>query len=221
MIPAEVIHRIFRVKFGPSDATAFTIEVDGREYLVSAKHVLAGLKSGDKIEIFSNGKWVQFEANLVGHAAGDLDVSVLALPTSLTPPNLPLVATSDGIVYGQEAFFLGFPYGFMGTYSFGPMGFPLPFVKSATVSMFDPTLVYLDGHNNPGFSGGPVVFRDMKTTKFKVAALISGYRAMNEPIFYGGAATQLNFRYNTGIVVSYRVEIAVNLARANPIGAKI
>lgn len=217
MITANVVHRVFRLRAGEAVGTAFTIEDEGREYLVTARHVVPSFSGTGSISLFSSGGWLSLQATLVGHGSGDLDVSVLAVDRQLTPSGLSMPATSSGVVYGQEVHFLGFPYGYLGRYAFGPDGFPLPFVKRATLSLFDGPLFLLDGHNNPGFSGGPVIFRQANQ-EFKVFAVISAYRYVYQPVFDGASATDLSFKYNTGIVEAYGIDEATRLIRANPIG---
>lgn len=224
MITSNVIHRVFRIRHGASEATAFTLEIDDKEYLVTAKHVVKDFTNGQTIDVFGNTAWQPREATLVGHAEGERDISVLALKTVLTPPGLPMPSTSSGVIYGQDVFFLGFPYGFVGHYAFGPEGFPLPFVKRATLSLVNRETFLLDGHNNPGFSGGPVIFREPGKVDLNVCAVISGFRAVDEPVYvgnspvYAGAGEPVVFRYNTGIILTWRVDFAVALIKANPIG---
>jgi hypothetical protein len=218
MITANVIHRVFRIKVGDSEGTAFTIDVRDREYLVTAKHVAAPLKETGELGVFSNGTWSTLRTHVVGHATGDADVSVLALNRRLTPPGLPVEPTHTGLTYGQDVYFLGFPYGFLGKYIFGPDGYPLPFVKRATLSLFDGTVFLLDGHNNPGFSGAPVVFTEPHKHDFRVAAVVSSYQYVDEPIYDRSQATGLTYRYNTGLIVTYAINHALDLIEANPIG---
>jgi hypothetical protein len=40
-----------------SFGTAFSLEVDGRQYLITAKHVVAGLKDDDSVEIYKADHW--------------------------------------------------------------------------------------------------------------------------------------------------------------------
>lgn len=221
MITANVVHRIFRIKVGESEGTAFTIDVGDREYLITAKHVVDNISEEQDIQLFSNGKWIDLHVHLVGHASSDVDISVLATRTLLTPANLPMPATSNGVIYGQDVHFLGFPYGYLGKYSFGAQGYPLPFVKRATVSLLDDKLFLLDGHNNPGFSGGPVVFRRPNEHQFSVAAVVSGYRYVDEPIHGSSEAGQLTYQYNTGIVEAYSIDLAFEPITARPIGCPI
>jgi hypothetical protein len=218
VITANIIHRVFRIKIGDAEGTAFTIDFNGREYLVTAKHVADGIDAEREIGIYAGAGWTDLRVQLVGHATGDVDISVLAAREQLTPSNLPMPATSSGVTYGQDVHFLGFPYGYLGKYVLGPRGYPLPFVKRAAVSLLDDTLLLLDGHNNPGFSGGPVVFRKPNEPLFSVAAVISSYRFEDEPIYSGMDSTFLTYQYNTGIIEAYSIDIALKLVASNPIG---
>lgn len=79
----------------------------------------------------------------------------------------------------------------------------------------------LDGHNNLGFSGGPVVWKDPGAQEWNVAAVISGYRHVDEPVYIGTEATPLTYRHNTGIIVSHGVEAVFDLIALKPIGCPI
>ena len=217
MITANVIHRVFRISTGTSSGTAFTIDVNGREYLITAKHVVENLAGTTSLDIYSNTRWVSLAVEVVGHAQGEIDISVLAAHQQLTRPGLPLEPTSAGVVYGQDAYFLGFPYNIVPRYIFEAGGYPLPLVKRATVSSFDQSEFLLDGHNNPGFSGGPVVFQPPGKTEFRVAAVVSGFQAVPAPIFANDVEeTNLSYEYNTGIIVAHSIDHALELINARP-----
>ena len=220
MITSNVIHRVFRIRYGDSEGTGFTVEVAGKEYLVTAKHVVAALDGKETISIFSNGGWSHLEVILVGHSPEDADISVLAAARILTPQGLPMEASNGGLIYGQDVYFLGFPYGFTGRFIFQEGGYPLPFVKKAIVSLLDHKIVLLDGHNNPGFSGGPVIFTD-RSNNFKVAAVISGFRAVEEPVLIRGENSGFTYKYNTGIIVAHLVNGTMDLIQSNPIGHRV
>ena len=219
MITANVIYRVFRLKVGLETGTAFTIEEGGKEYLVTARHIAHSLQGKCQIELFKDRGWSPLQVTTVGHAPGDVDISVLAPSERLTPTRpLPLPASSDGLTYGQEAYFLGFPYGISDNF-LTEIGHPLPFVKRATVSTIFGKPYLLDGHNNPGFSGGPVVFCPPARKEFQIAAVVSGYRWASAPVRdQENRDTEFYLRENTGIIVAYDVSEAVALIRANPIG---
>lgn len=116
-------------------------------------------------------------------------------------------------------YFLGFPYNILTRFVFGQDGYPMPLVKRATVSALDQRAFLLDGHNNPGFSGGPFVFnRPNAPVDFKVAAVISGFEAVEQPVFRGGEETSLTYRYNTGIIVAHDIRAANEIIAKNPVG---
>ena len=80
----------------------------------------------------------------------------------------------------------------------------------------------LDGHNNPGFSGGPVIFSPYgQLQDVRVAGVISGYKFAWDKVFIQDTETDLAVKYNTGIIIAYSIEYAVELIRANPIGAPV
>lgn len=137
------------------------------------------------------------------HAA--VDVAAFLLSDAVTP-DLALHATSDGAVFSQDAYFMGFPYG-LGLKS---AGLTYPFVKKAIFSAFERlsgvTLWFLDGINNPGFSGGPVVFCKNWATDWHVAAVVSGYRT--ERLAVEGDAGEVPM--NTGIIVAYDVQHGID-----------
>jgi S1-C subfamily serine protease len=221
MITANFIHRTFRIKSGNSVGTGFTMDVDNKQYLVTAKHVVQAFGSTAGLEIFGDKKWLPVPATLVAHCPGDVDISILSPAQPLSPPNLPITASSDGLTYGQDVYFLGFPYGVLSQVIFGEAGHPLPLVKKAVFSSFAGNIYLLDGHNNPGFSGSPVIFSQGGGPPTRVGAVISGYRFSPEPVFLEQAATTLTYRENTGIIISYKIELALELIRANPIGAVV
>ena len=204
---------------GLETGTAFTIEEEGREYLVTARHIAHSLQGTSEIEVFKDRGWFPLQVTVIGHAPGEVDISVLAPAERLTPTRpLPLPASSKGLTYGQEAFFLGFPYG-IGDNFLRETGHPLPFVKRVTVSTLFGRPYLLDGHNNPGFSGGPVVFCPPARREFQVAAVVSGYRWASAPVRdQEDKDTEFHLRENTGIVVAYDVNEAAALISANPLG---
>ncbi|WP_277372330.1 serine protease [Pseudomonas sp. AA-38] len=224
MITTNAIQRTFHIKIGDSTGTCFTIDVKNKQYIVTARHVASGLTEGSSIEIFHQNAWKNMPVTVVGHCAGEVDVSVLAANQQISPVYV-LEPTSAGMMYGQDVYFLGFPYGMAA--DVGPMNrdFPIPFVKKGIVScmLFEEgvQIYYLDGINNPGFSGGPVIFKKSNVGDYKVCSIISGYRYAEEPVYQNGYPVPLELRANTGIVITYGIKHAVDLIEANPIGYEL
>jgi hypothetical protein len=161
--------------------TAFTIEVDGRQYLITAKHVVGKLpnEAVSTIQVRKKNGWSPLKVT-VFKCDDPVDIGVLVPPAQVSV-NFPLEPTSKGMMVGQEAYFVGFPYGTFTTYANQPDVFG--FVKRATVAQFDSMpniqaqMIELDGYNNPGFSGSPVVYRDINQGNmvFKVAGVLVSY----------------------------------------------
>ena len=126
------------------------------------------------------------------------------------------------IILGQEVYFLGFPYGLNTNMGELNRNFPVPFIKKAILSAVygKLDLLFLDGHNNPGFSGGPVVFSQGRApaNAFSVAGVISGYRESTQPVYRAGEATAFESAYNTGIICAYGIRHVIRLIDQNSIG---
>ncbi|MYC29349.1 MAG: hypothetical protein F4X65_04560 [Chloroflexi bacterium] len=126
------------------------------------------------------------------------------------------------MVLAQDVYFCGYPYGL--TVEAGPdinQGFPIPLVKKGVLSGMSPNRFLIDAINNPGFSGGPVVFAAPQSNNFKVAGVISGYRVEYDPVLLNGEDIGLRYGYNTGLVLAYDLRDGVEYITQNPTGANV
>jgi hypothetical protein len=223
MITGNVIFRTFQMKYGSSTGTCFTIDVDGKQYFVTAKHVIQDLVDDNEIELFYQNRWARTKVKLIGHSV-ICDVSVFAINLHISAG--PMSPTMEGIVYGQDLYFLGFPFGLISEIISLNWDFPIPLVKKGILSaLFFDQLgkpFFIDGHNNPGFSGGPIVFISPKgPNEYRVAGIISGYRFDLEDTFLEGKPTSIQTKTNTGIIIAYSIDNALDLIRDNPNGTLI
>ena len=218
---SNAIQRVYNIAFEDGGGTCFLVDVDHRQYLITAEHVVRGFKDGDYIEIYYNGGWVKIHPKLIGHHA-TADVSVLTLPEYLS--GHPMEASVVDMTYGQDVYFLGFPYDFRDEKnSLINRNFPIPLIKKAIVSALlfgekEGDYFLLDGYNNPGFSGGPVIFRSPKSRNWKVAGIISGFHNVEEPTFFEDEPTNRVIRVNTGIILAYSICNALGIIKNNPNG---
>jgi len=217
MVTAEILKHTFKIRVQGSDAfgTGFLISKEGRQYLVSANHVLDGFSAG--LEIEQNGRWVRYSGSVVG-ASTRGDVAVLALKTALLPPAPKLGPPQLSL--SEPLFFLGFPFG-MTTWPVLNDGYPIPFVKQGIVSaLMDGGQIgspgfYLDAINNLGFSGGPVVRGYPSET---ILGVVHGYVSSNtETRDVSGKQIGTTLE-NSGIMLCYHIELAAALIEASPIG---
>lgn len=217
------------VRHHAGNGTAFAISVDKRQYLVTARHLLDPEGKGMvedlvQLEIMRAGQWHPLPCLLVGVGEEPFDIAVLAPPQLLTNFSAIDIGTK-GLAYSQEVYFLGFPLNLHGDVGIVNNDYPLPYVKKAIVSMINgqnhPLLV-LDGHNNIGFSGGPVVFPNPVSgrSKWVLAAVVSGYSETREAVYEGTSdkETRYTVAVNSGLIDSCPLEMALDLIKTKPIG---
>ncbi len=238
MITTNVIFRTFHLKWREETGTGFAIDKDSRQYLVTARHVVTGIQSGDEIEIYNEKKWKRFAVNVVGIGRSNIDVAVLACSFPLCDASYPLAPSVENMTLGQAVSFLGYPFGWDGGGEYVTNGRPVPFVKAGIVSAVeseDGVRIFLDAHGNRGFSGGPVVFTPGSMPPspefpFQVAGVVSCYPVpLLEPIVDSNHALVTNqqgapigyVRENPGIVVAINIRRALDLIDDNPVGFRL
>jgi hypothetical protein len=208
-----LLESTFFIKIGNSTGSAFTLTKDKKQYLVSARHIVENYTGGESItiELFHEKQWKKLDVRLFMHDNMNIDIVVFELPDFIAPAYD--FTTGSKIVFGQDLFFLGFPYGLHSDSDLN-RSFPFAFIKKATFSCVynDPkigTIFFLDGHNNKGFSGGPVGYYDNKTKQTHLIAVISGYipdkNEINSPI------GKLSYSENSGIILTFDVKHAFEI----------
>lgn len=218
MITSNIIHRVFYLKSPKSNkiGTCFTLDIDNKQYFVTAQHIVEDLKDGEKICLFYKNKWEEYQVTLIGHSKSS-DISVFAIKSLLlTAP--PITGTTAKIVYGQDLYFLGFPYGYYTDVGEINRGFPLPLVKKGTLSNLptkDCQYLLIDGHNNLGFSGGPVVFKNSDSSDFFIAGVITGFYKEHDE------KDEILENTNSGIIEAPVIKYALDLISENPVGTEI
>ena len=221
---AETMANTFNIHGDRSTGTCFLVLKNGMQYFVTAAHLFnPSHKSGDKvpIQMLIQNQLQSFDAKVYFHRDRKVDIAIFKLSEKvLQHIELPEefiqyhdllqnVFQSTGIsldstflAFGIEVFFYGFPLGNLGT---EVLGIKLPLVKRAIVSgsvkYNGINVIVLDGHNNLGFSGGPVVVYDPGSQKMSIVGVISGY--VPEPIDVQYKGDKLSVNDNSGIIVCY------------------
>lgn len=222
LVTSNVLHRVFLIKYQNKYGSAFTLDVDQKQYLISAKHYLNLLKNKDVIEIYHNSRWKKLSVKRIDCKNPNTDITVMAAEIRLSP-NLELPAATDHLLLSQDVFFLGFPYMMKTEIDSLNNYFPLPFVKKGIVSAMNfgkkkNGILYIDAQNNTGFSGGPIVFFDYSDKKMKVAAVVSGYRGESSDVYNKKNNTVLKAITNSGIMYGFAIDFAIEAIKNNPIG---
>lgn len=224
IIGSSFTNRVFMIKYGEAKGTSFVIDVDGKQYFVTAKHVISEAKENDSIGIYSNGVFKDYTLHLIGHH-NIADISVFSIDfrsPNIVKGDIPCVGEP---VYGQDMVFLGFPFAMTQdeVSKIVNNGYPLPFCKKATLSAImqegGGNLFMMDGINNPGFSGGPVIYYNIKLKKNCIGAVISGYIAQQDNVKNkNGDIPGILSISNSGLIRSWSIGYAVDLINQNPTG---
>ena len=234
-IPFGLLNRVLKISYKSESGTCFVIDIDNRQYIITAGHLTPGIKDGDSVKIFVGQEWSQFKVKPIFPEKRKTDTVALAADR-LIAPKMNIVVDGTGIFLAQDMYFLGYPYD-MSTKIDIPVATHIPFVKKAILSAATSpghdsgNVLFLDGHNNPGFSGGPVVFANyQQNNRLQIAGVVSGYRYQPLPVVEeeiveskstSGDSQRKVVRYvreNTGIVIAYDIGEIVKAIRANPIG---
>lgn len=225
MVTTNILNRTLFIR-AADYGSAFVIDIDGNEFIVTAKHLLPEGGPLTSIQIRRNSTWTTYPAQEVGRASGEIDIAVLKINNRLVNGFLPAPADMGGLSLGQDVIFVGFPYKLEGDIGFLEDGRPLGYVKKGTISGLDspshPALV-LDAINNEGFSGGPVVFSLIggPANELKIAAVVSKYRTAQQSVISAeGLETGDTISYNTGFLYAYNIRHAVDLIRTYLSGQK-
>ncbi len=186
-ITADILRQTFIIKTDTLQGTCFLIEVGNQEYLLTAKHLFkTKLQNGvtTNIQIYQENKNRNLKVQYLTHEDITCDIALLKLFDSVKV--MKPFSIEGQVTLGQDVYFLGFPkFNNLDFYTSSNIGI-LPLVKSGIISGWINTGIYnlyfLDGHNNPGFSGGPALCIDKTTGAPVIFGVISGYFIENKQV---------------------------------------
>ena len=128
-ITTNILQRTFLLTCGGRSGTCFTVDVDNRQYIVTAKHLVDSIADEAVVKISRDTDGKPFDADLdvrlVGHGAEGIDVSVLTTEHQLSLAH-PLLLMAKEVALSDDVYFLGFPYGL--TNRSGSLNNDFPFV---------------------------------------------------------------------------------------------
>jgi S1-C subfamily serine protease len=215
-VPGEILERTLFIKAGNEAGTAFMVDYQGKAYLVTAKHVVAGLPENKAtIQVWQQDQWKDYHAvKTLFPSSGDVDIAVFETAEKVPKPYVVAVVavgSMSGPTMGQQVWFLGYPWGIGSRWS---NGVKAPFIKRGTMSAIDATkpdaiVIYIDGFNNPGFSGGPIVYWDFSQHAYRILGVVKGYKEDTAKVLINGAHVDTQLLVNSGILVAYSIEHAM------------
>lgn len=207
IVNPEYFKSTFNIITATDDATSFIITVNDKQYLITAKHLFKGVTNGEfrEFKLFINENLMTFNRPIFIHKTDRVDIAVIPLEKDIIERYSFTISGND-FALGEDVFFFGYPYFLSQTLT--DLNFKMPLVKASIVSGVkhesDAVLIYLDGHNNPGFSGGPVGFYNFRDKSLHILSIISGYIAQNNNVAtpFGPIVTP----ENSGIILSYSIK---------------
>ncbi len=221
MIQAEVLGPVLRIRYGANAASTFTLEQGAVQYLVTAKHLFRdqSYPSRVKVELLLDTGYQTKTALVFYHPLVGIDIAVMRLDSvEAVTPTYSNSYSTDGIALGQDTYFLGFPYDLdRESIKFPGRRIPVPFVKKACLSSIaaredGSRVLYLDGHNNPGFSGGPICFKRQGSRIMSICGVVGGYRNDRRRVTDdAGNPLPMYSIENTGIVFGFDIAHAVEI----------
>ena len=219
MSQLDIVACTYKIGVGNQQGTAFLLEQNSRRYLITAKHI--GIHIVDFVHLAWETGWVSVPVRVIGHSADDTTVLYFEddlarkLVSEWTPP---LILTD--LKLGEDVRFYGYPLGM--SISRGPSTVPTPLVKSGIISGFygtenlgEDSSFWIDGHNNPGFSGGPVV--SIRNGVYAIAGVISAYYQSEQNVFSLDKQNSAigTVQLNTGIIRAENIYNAMSIITAD------
>jgi len=213
-VPGEILSRTLYISFGNEAGTAFKVDYQGKIYLVTARHVVAGAPDiNATIRIWQQDQWKDYHTVRTIHPSSpEVDIAVFETDEKVsTPYEIVSYDPKGGVTFGQQVWFLGFPFGGLGTRA---QNVSFPFIKRGTMSAIDSknldaVVLYIDGFNNPGFSGGPIVYWDFSKHAYELLGVVQGYKEDTAKVLVNGVHMDTRLLVNSGILVGYSIHHAM------------
>ena len=217
-INAEYFNSTFNIITETENGTSFILTISEKQYLITAKHLFKGVANGEykTFSIYINDTLTPLAGNVYICPNVNVDIAVVPLEDHIID-KYEFSITGGNYSIGEDVFFFGYPYYLSQTLT--NVKFKMPLVKSAIVSgvnyQDDCVQIYLDGHNNPGFSGGPVGYFNEREQRLHILSVISGYITQNNNIIT--SAGVIVTPENSGIIISYSIKHVNDILHLNKI----
>jgi hypothetical protein len=209
-VTKDVLDRVLFISYGNHAGSAFTIEINEQQYIITARHNVENIREEDNIFIYHDFCWKDLKVKTISFDDPKFDVIVLVPDFQITPKT-DIKFTMDNLIIGQDIYFLGFPFGLKTELGELNSNFPIPFVKKGICSAIDFTdkefkKIWIDGLSNPGFSGGPIIFKDCSSGNFKIAGLLQGHLTEKVDIYSSNNINTNDFvKINSGIILGISI----------------
>lgn len=212
----NILARTFRIKTAKGTGTAFTVDVDGKRYLVSAQRVV-GIAPSESIAIETSTGWEDIKVETVGQPVHDIDIAVLSPNVPLHDHSYPIDIEREGRVsFGQDVFMCGFPLGISSPTHYPDFPYPRPWTKKSILSNSDQFNWFLDGTVNPGMSGGPVFVMDSAVPT--ILGVVAAHRLERAVVCQADNSEPPEVYTNAGIGQATRFDSVLSRIESDPRG---
>jgi hypothetical protein len=222
----EILQRIIYIKVGNNCGTGFVAIYKNKSYLITAAHLFDSRADIQKLEIRQDTSWKLVDCKVYFSTNKKVDAAVLSSKLlDDVHKGIYFGDSSTIFAFGDIGFFFGYPFGY-GSPDHENVngGFPLPIIKRATLAGdydFDGVNYFLlDGFNNPGFSGGPVLFHSTNPNKgdsLFLIGVVKGYLPQYDTIYIRKSQhpiikkAKLPYKENSGIFAATEVQYVVEI----------
>ena len=167
----RIVSRSLWLRTGGDIGTAFAANRAGKQYVVTAGHVVRSPVERPWVDLNSSNGWRSVRLCPV-FRSDHVDVAVFACDTELSP-SLSLPLTSDGLGSGQAVYFSGAPSG-PELAACRRRVFSTATVEAIKKDLAGESVLLLEGYAKPGSSGAPVVWRDSRTGVLGICGVLTG-----------------------------------------------
>jgi hypothetical protein len=135
-VPTEILERTLFIKNGNITGTAFMVDYHGKVFLVTARHVAAGLPASKAtIQVWQQYLWKDYQTvRTIFPSSGEVDIAVFETGETVSQPYKVTTGGSGGLTFGQQVWFLGYPLEGLGSRF---KNATYPFIKRGTISAID------------------------------------------------------------------------------------
>ena len=158
------------------------VELEGRQVLLTADHLTTG--EAEEFFVLQNTqvigeRSINVPLTRISQRVEGLDVAVFEFPRQLVDfSSLEIIVHAGGVTYTQDVFILGFPYGLYLQRNQEEPRSRIPLVKRGILSggrwFGGAQTMLVDCIANPGFSGGPAVFRSFIDQRWHFLGVVQG-----------------------------------------------
>lgn len=221
--PNEMLARTAEIKVGNVSGTGFLFDYGNKRYFVTAKHVVKDLKDNGTLQVQKPDGWKDYTiGKILLPPCGDADIAVLETHEAIDKPYE--VVSGEGnesVILGQAVFFIGYPFGL---HSMSDK-YEFAFIKRGTMSAVDARdknsiVLYIDGFNNPGFSGAPIMYWNFDKRAFRLLGVVQGYKEDTAKVLINNEHVNTALLVNSGILVGYSIEHAVQAIKREACAVK-